>query len=441
MQLLQKNNAMNIEFKRERYLNRLIRHKGNQRVKIVSGMRRCGKSYLLFRLFKQYLLESGVKPSHIIEIALEDRSNYQLRNPDECLKYVRQKIRDKETYYLLIDEVQLMAEFEDVLNSCLRISNLDTYVTGSNSHLLSKDIITEFRGRGDEICLRPLSFAEYYSVFKDVPFNDAWLEYMTYGGLPYCALLSSREEKAEYLHNLFQEVYLRDIIERHHIQNTLLMDRLLDIVSSSIGSLTNPKKLSDAYNTAMGEKIAPNTIKQYLEHLCDAFILERAERYDVKGKRYLSTPYKFYFTDTGLRNVRLNFRQQEETHLMENVIYNELCMRGYSVDVGVVEINERQDDGKYVRKQVEIDFVCNKADERLYVQSAYSLPTTEKRIQEERPLNNTTDSFRKIIITRDDALRHYDENGIFILSLKDFLLDENSLQKSNSFSQTFPIIF
>ena len=418
-----------MEIRRDRYLERLIAHKGNGRVKIVTGIRRCGKSYLLFQLFKRHLIETGVKPNHIIEIQLEDRSNKELRNPDACLAFIKKQIKDQKPYYLLIDEVQLMDEFEDVLNSCLHIENLDTYVTGSNSKFLSKDIITEFRGRGDEMYLRPLSFKEYRTIQPDKAFDDVWTEYMTFGGLPYCALLPSREEKADYLKRLVDEVFLMDSIERNRVQNDAQLESLLNVISSAVGSLTNPKKLEDTFTSSGTGKLSAVTIKQYLDYLCDAFMIEQAERYDIKGKRYISTPYKYYFTDTGLRNARLNFRQLEETHLMENVMYNELCLRGYSVDVGVVEINERQEDGKYVRKQIEVDFVCNKADERVYVQSAFSIPTTEKRQQEERPLVNVGDGFRKVVVTNDNVLRHNDENGILIMSLQELLMDEGSLEK------------
>lgn len=418
-----------MEIGRDRYLERLIAHKGNHRVKIVTGVRRCGKSYLLFQLFKRHLLESGVRPSHIIEIQLEDRSNRELRDPDVCLAFIKKQIKDAKPYYLLIDEVQMMPEFEDVLNSCLHIQNLDTYVTGSNSKFLSKDIVTEFRGRGDELYLRPLSFSEFRSTCESKSFDDVWKEYITYGGLPYCALLPTREEKADYLKHLFDEVFVRDIEERHKLQNDAELEILLNIVSSAVGSLTNPRKLEDTFASSGMGKLSASTIKQYLDHLCDAFLLEQALRYDIKGKKYISTPYKYYFTDMGLRNARLNFRQLEETHLMENAVYNELCMRGYSVDVGVVEINERQEDGKYVRKQIEIDFVCNRADERVYVQSAFSIPTTEKRLQEERPLRNVGDGFRKVIVTKDNVVRHYDENGVLIMGLQEFLMDARSLEK------------
>ena len=412
-----------MEIKRDKYLNRLVTHQGNQRVKIITGIRRAGKSYLLFRLFKQHLLDSGVKPSHIIEIQLDDRINKELRNPDACLAFIRKRVKDSKPYYLLIDEVQLLPEFEDVLNSCLHISNLDTYVTGSNSRFLSTDIITEFRGRGDEIYLRPLCFSEFATTCPSLDFDSAWLQYITYGGLPYCALLPTAEEKADYLTHLFEEVYVRDIMERHHIQYPSQLEQLMNIVSSGIGSLTNPKKLENAFVSMGGEKLSDRTIKQYLDHLTDAFILERVDRYDIKGKKYISTPSKYYFTDTGLRNARINFRQQEKTHLMENVLYNELCGRGFSVDVGVVEVNEKQTDGKYVRKQLEIDFVCNKADERIYIQSAFSLPSIEKRQNEERSLISVDDSFRKVIITADKVIKHRDERGVLIMGLEEFLLN------------------
>lgn len=412
-----------MEINRDKYLKQLIAHQWNQRIKIITGIRRSGKSYLLFHLFKQYLLDTGVKPFQIIEIQLDDRINKELRDPDNCLNYIRKKVKDDKSYFLLIDEVQLMSEFEDVLNSCLHIQNLDTYVTGSNSHLLSSDIITEFRGRGDEIYLRPLNFLEFYTTCPNLDFDSAWLQYITYGGLPYCALLPTAEEKVNYLTHLFEEVYVRDIVERHHIQYPNQMEQLLNIVSSDIGSLTNPKKLENSFLSLGGEKISDRTIKQYLDHLADAFIIERADRYDIKGKKFISTPSKYYFTDTGLRNARLNFRQLEKTHLMENIIYNELCGRGYSVDVGMVEINERQSDGKYIRKQLEVDFVCNKADERIYIQSALSIPTEEKREQEEKSLASVNDSFRKVIITSDRVMKHYDEQGVLIMGLQDFLLN------------------
>lgn len=412
---------------RKKYLDRLIAHKHNKRIKIITGVRRCGKSYLLFNIFKNHLTESGITSSQIIEIQLENRLNKDLRDPDRCLKHIIDKIKDKKQYYLLIDEIQLMPEFEDVLNSCLLIDNLDTYVTGSNSKFLSKDIITTFRGRGDELYLRPLSFNEFYQTKQDTSFERAWNEYITYGGLPYCALLKTHEEKDEYLKNLFKEVYLKDILERNNIHGEYAFEQLLNIISSGIGSLTNLRKLENTYKSEINLSISVNTINHYLECLEDAFLIERSDRYDVKGRKYISTQQKYYFTDLGLRNSRLNFRQFEETHLMENAIYNELGYRGYSIDIGIVEINERQINGKYIRKQIEIDFVCNKGAERIYIQSAYSTSSLEKEQQEKRPLNNINDSFRKIIVVKDDILTRKDENGIITMGLKDFITNKNSI--------------
>ena len=412
---------------RNRYLEQLIARKHNNLIKVITGIRGCGKSFLLFKLFKEHLLSAGVEKSHIIEIELDDRRNKVFRDPDRCLEYVTGLLKDDRMYYLLIDEVQYMSEFEDVLNSFLHIPNLDTYVTGSNSRFLSTDIITEFRGRGDEIHVRPLSFAEYSAVYPDMAWDDAWNMYHTYGGLPYAVLLEKEENKAHYLKRLFEEVYLKDIIERNRVQNDLQMEKLLDIISSNIGSLTNPQKLENTFKSAGGTQLSAATVKQYLDYFIDAFMVERAERYDIKGKKYISTPQKYYFSDLGLRNARLNFRQQEETHIMENIIYNELRLRGYSVDVGVVEINERVDGGKYVRKQIEIDFVANKGSRRYYVQSAFALPTEEKVQQEERPLKNVTDSFKKIVVVKDNIMLRRDDNGIVTMGLKQFLLNPDSL--------------
>ena len=425
---------------RNKYLNKLVSHKHNHLIKIVTGLRRCGKSFLLFKLFKKHLLDNGVAPSHIIEIELDDRFNKELRNPDKCLEYVRSMVVDREMYYLLIDEVQYMSEFEDVLNSFLHIDNLDTYVTGSNSRFLSTDIITEFRGRGDEIRLYPLSMSEFYSVHSEMSWNDAWNCYWKFGGLPYVATLNDDEDKINYLQNLFKEVYIKDILERNRIKSDLALERLLDMISSTIGSLTNPLKLENSFKSAGatvsvyltlksagGINLSSATIKSYLDCFEDAFLIEKAERYDVKGKKYISTPSKFYFTDIGLRNARLNFRQQEETHIMENIIYNELLMRGFRVDVGVVEIFEKNLDGKYNRKQIEIDFVANKGDNRYYIQSALSLPDMEKINQEERPLCNVKDSFKKFVIVKEDILIRKNENGIITMGLKDFLLNQESL--------------
>lgn len=413
---------------RDRYLELLVSRKHNGLIKIITGMRRCGKSFLLFKLFKEHLIAEGVPESHIIRIELDDRRNKSLRDPDVCLEYVTSLLKDEGQYYLLIDEVQFMAEFEDVLNSFLHIDNLDTYVTGSNSKFLSTDIITEFRGRGDEIHVRPLSFAEYCAVYPDMAWDDAWNIYHTYGGLPYAVLLDKAEDKAQYLKRLFREVYLKDIVERNKVQNNIQMGVLLDIISSSIGSLTNPRKLENTFKSDGNISISAATIKQYLDYFIDAFMVEKAERYDIKGKKYISTPQKYYFSDLGLRNARLNFRQQEETHIMENVIYNELRMRGYSVDVGVIEINERTSDGTYARKQIEIDFVANKGSQRYYIQSAFALPSLEKAAQEERPLKNVPDSFKKIIVVKDNIMLRRDDNGITTMGLKQFLLDPHSLE-------------
>lgn len=413
-----------MEFKRQKYLDRLIAHKGNNRVKIVTGIRRCGKSYLIFELFRRHLTEQGIDSEHIIEIRFEDRANKELRNPDKCLEYVKGRIKDNSQYYILMDEVQMMSEFEDVLNSCLLIKNADVYVTGSNSRFLSKDVITEFRGRGDEIYVRPLTFAEFCEARTEVTFQQVWDEYILYGGLPYCVQMDSHEEKADYLKRLFTEVYLKDMLERNNIRGTAPMEQLVSVIASGVGSLTNLRRLENTFKSEGGVNLSVNTLGRYLEMLEDSFILQRAHRYDVKGRRYISTQQKYYFTDVGLRNAWLNFRQHEEPHLMENVIFNELCARGYSVDVGIVEVSDRQDNGTYTRNQTEIDFVCNKGSERLYIQSAFAIPSIEKEEQEKRPLRNVGDSFRKIVIVKDDILPRRDETGITTLSLRSFLMNE-----------------
>ncbi len=414
-------------FKRTYYLDKLIQHKHNHLIKVITGIRRSGKSFLLFDLFVRHLAESGVADDHIIRIALDDRMNIALRDPDKCLEYIRTAIRDTDMYYVLIDEVQLMNEFEDVLNSLLHIRNADVYVTGSNSRFLSTDIITEFRGRGDEIHVYPLSVGEICEAMPDIPWQQVWQLYLTYGGLPLAVLAPTEKEKANYLKRLFRETYLKDIKERYGIKNDMEMEHLLDIVSSSVGSLTNPNKLSGTFRSTGKAQLSPNTIKQYLDYFCDAFLLEKALRYDIKGKKYISTPYKYYFSDLGLRNARLNFRQIEETHLMENAIYNELLLRDYSVDVGIVEIFERNKDGKLEHKKIEVDFVVNQGSERFYIQSAYALPTLEKVEQEQRPLRQIADSFKKIIVVKEDILLRRDEYGITTMGLRQFLLDKNSL--------------
>lgn len=414
-------------FKRTYYLDKLIQHKHNHLIKVITGIRRSGKSFLLFDLFAQHLSDSGVPDDHIICIALDDRMNIALRDPDKCLEYIHTAIQDTDMYYVLIDEVQLMSEFEDVLNSLLHIRNVDVYVTGSNSRFLSTDIITEFRGRGDEIHIYPLSVSEICEAMPDMQWQQVWQLYLTYGGLPLAVLAPTEKEKANYLKRLFRETYFKDIKERYSIKNDMEMEYLLDIISSSVGSLTNPNKLSDTFRSTGKVQLSPNTIKQYLDYFCDAFLLEKAQRYDIKGKKYISTPYKYYFSDLGLRNARLNFRQIEETHLMENAIYNELLLRDYSVDVGIVEVFERNKEGKTERKQIEVDFVVNQGSERFYIQSAYALPTPEKVEQERRPLRQIADSFKKIIVVKEDILLRRDEYGITTIALRQFLLDKNSL--------------
>ncbi len=416
-----------IEFNRGKYLQKLVSHKHNRLVKIVTGVRRCGKSYLLFNLFKQHLLDSGVDAAHIIEIVFDDRRRHNLRNPDACIEYVTSLIKDDQMYYVLLDEVQLMEDFEDVLLTFLHIPNLDTYATGSNSRFLSSDVITEFRDRGDEIHIAPLSFSEYANAFPDKPLNDLWEEYYNYGGMPYAAQLSSPEEKEDYLKRLFERTYIKDIVERYNIQEKQPMEQLVNIIASSIGTLTNPLKLENSFLSIGKTKLSHVTISQYLDYLQDAFLVEKSVRYDIKGKKYISTPSKYYFVDMGLRNARLNFRQTEENHIMENVIYNELRMRGFSVDVGTVEIKEKQPDGTWQRKQLEIDFVANKGSRRYYIQSAFMLTDEQKRMQEERPLLRVNDSFKKIVVVRDNIILRRDENGLVTMGLKQFLLDENSL--------------
>ncbi len=416
-----------IEFNRGKYLQKIVLHKHNRLVKIVTGVRRCGKSYLLFNLFKQHLLDSGVDAAHIIEIVFDDRRRHNLRNPDACIEYVTSLIKDDQMYYVLLDEVQLMEDFEDVLLTFLHIPNLDTYATGSNSRFLSSDVITEFRDRGDEIHIAPLSFSEFANAFPDKPWSDLWEEYYNYGGMPYAAQLSSPEEKEDYLKRLFERTYIKDIVERYNIQEKQPMEQLVNIIASSIGTLTNPLKLENSFLSMGKTKLSHVTISQYLDYLQDAFLVEKSVRYDIKGKKYISTPSKYYFVDMGLRNARLNFRQTEENHIMENVIYNELRMRGFSVDVGTVEIKEKQPDGTWQRKQFEIDFVANKGSRRYYIQSAFMLTDEQKRSQEERPLLRVNDSFKKIIVVRDNIILRRDDNGLVTMGLRQFLLDENSL--------------
>ena len=416
-----------MEIKRDFYLNQLINHKNNGLIKIVSGIRRCGKSYLLFEIFKQHLLDTGVKKSHIITTALDDYKQEQYKNPDEYYNYITSQIKDDSMYYVLLDEVQMMDNFESVLNGLMRIKNLDIYVTGSNSHFLSSDVVTEFRGRGDEIRVYPLSFSEFYSTQK-LDFVTAWKEYLTFGGMPLIPSFKNELDKIKYLQNLFKETYLKDIIDRNKIKNSEELEELTNIVASGIGCLTNPKRLSDTFTSVKKESISIPTINQYLDYLQDAFIINKVLRYDIIGKKYINTPYKYYFTDTGLRNARLDFRQSEETHLMENIIYNELNIRGYKVDVGNIEILDKNKNNSYVRKPTEIDFVANLGSKRYYIQSAFEMPTTEKKEQEERSLLSVRDTFKKIIIVKDDIIPYQDYNGITIIGLKDFLLNKDSLE-------------
>ena len=416
-----------MEIKRDLYLDRLIRRENNGLIKVVTGVRRCGKSYLLFNLFHDYLIEKGVAEDHIIEVALDDRSNKELRDPDQMLAYLKDRIKDKETYYIILDEVQLLSEFEDVLNSLLHIRNADVYVTGSNSKFLSSDVITEFRGRGDEIRMYPLSFREFSSAYPDSE-EYAWEDYYTYGGLPLILTRATDEEKAEYLINLFQKVYLSDIIDRHKIRNREELDELVDILASAVGSLTNPLKLSKTFKSVKNKTISDKTLKKYIDYLTDAFLVSKAVRYDIKGRKYIGSPTKFYFEDVGLRNARLNFRQTEENHIMENIIYNELRIRGYRVDVGLVEVFGKNTENKTEKKHLEVDFVATKGSEKYYIQSAFAMPTDEKRKQEERPLNAIGDSFKKIIVVKDNIKPRRDEMGIVTMGIRRFLLNKNSLE-------------
>ena len=409
------------EIKRDMYLQKLIDRQKNGLIKIITGIRRCGKSYLLDPIYKNYLLSQGVKEDHIIKIDLDERKNNKYLNPDALDEYIRSKIIDKNMYYVILDEIQKVEDFESVLNGFLHIENVDIYVTGSNSKFLSSDIRTEFRGRGDEIRVLPLAFSEFITGYEGNR-EEAWNEYKTYGGLPRILSQKTNEQKSKYLKDLFERTYLSDIVERHNIQRTDVLDSLVNILASSIGSLTNPKKLSDTFVSSSMKDVSINTITTYINYLLEAFLIEKAERYDVKGKQYISTPSKFYFSDIGLRNARLNFRQQEEDHIMENIIYNELLYRGYNVDVGVVEIRE-----KNLRKQIEVDFVCNQADKRYYIQSALSLPTREKTLQEERPLMNINDNFKKIIVVKDNIKNWTTEEGITVIGLQEFLLNKESL--------------
>lgn len=415
-----------MEIKRDYYLNKLIAKKHNGLIKVITGIRRCGKSYLLFTLFKNHLTESGVADDHIIEIPFDSFENKKYRDPEILYPYVKEQIADGGMYYILLDEVQLLDEFESVLNGFMRMKNVDVYVTGSNARFLSKDIITEFRGRGDELHIQPLSFAEFMSVY-DGNKDDGWNEYVLYGGLPPVVLLRTAEQKIELLKSLFQETYINDIISRHSVKHRDEFEELINILASAIGSLTNPKKLTDTFKSKKNKVISSNTIKSYLDYLCDAYVVSRATRYDIKGKKYIDTPQKYYFSDVGIRNACINFRQLEENHTMENVIYNELIARNFNVDVGIITSTGKDNDGKFVRKQLEVDFVCNKGSKRYYIQSAFSIPDREKMEQESNSLLRIDDSFKKIIVVKDLPAPTYTEDGILVISVYDFLLNSNSL--------------
>lgn len=434
--------VMEVEIGRQQYLDQLIRKKDNGRVKIITGIRRCGKSYLLFELYTKYLRDSGVKEDQIIGLALDELPNARYRNPIELDQYIRDKIADKsKRYYVLIDEIQFVSEiqnpyvddpsaklnFIDVVLGLMRIKNADIYVTGSNSKMLSSDILTQFRDRGDEISVFPLSYAEFYSVYGEDK-RHAWRDYYTYGGMPVVVTLSSHEEKSKYLQDLYTKTYLRDVVERHMIQNDVeVLEDLLNIVSSSIGSLTNPTKLANTFASERQISISGATIERYLGYFIDAFLLHKSRRYDVKGKKYRKTPMKYYFADVGLRNARLGFRQQEENHIMENVIYNDLRRRGFDVDVGVVEYNCKDDEGKKIRKQLEVDFVVNRGSQRYYIQSALTVGDPEKRKQETESLRRIPDSFKKIVVVRDDIIPWHDDNGILFIGVEQFLLEEKGI--------------
>lgn len=413
-----------MEIKRDKYVNDLINRMHNGLIKVVTGIRRSGKSFLLFNLFRSYLLESGVPESHMIAIELDQRKYRQFRDPDALLDHIESLITDQETYYILLDEVQMLDHFEEVLNSLLHVRNADIYVTGSNSKFLSKDIITEFRGRGDEVHVFPLTFREFMQVY-DGDVYQGWTDYVTYGGLPLVATMKTEEQKIQYLTRLFEETYIKDIRERNRVEKVQELNDLINVLASSVGSLTNPTRIEATFKSVVQSDISLNTIRQYIEYLEEAFVIHVAQRYDVKGRRYIGTPIKYYFEDVGLRNARLGFRQTEETHLMENVIYNELRARGFQVDVGVVPFRRP---GTQERAQLEVDFVANLGSRRYYVQSAFRIPDEEKERQEKASLLKVNDSFKKIVVVKDVMNVQRDENGITTMSIYDFLLKGNSFE-------------
>lgn len=414
-------NRSKMEFSRDYYLQKLTNRMHNGMIKVVTGIRRCGKSYLLFHIFADYLRKNGVDNDHLIMIDLEDRRNNKLRNPDKLLEYIDSMLCDNQMHYILIDEIQMVEEFEDVLNSYLKVKNADVYVTGSNSHLLSTDVITEFRGRGDEVRVHPLSFSEMLPYFSGMSETEALREYMLYGGFPHISALPTNEQKEEYLKSLMRETYLRDIKERYKVMNDDDLVELVDILSSSVGGLVSMKKLEDTFRTVKKSSLSAETIKRYIDLLQDSFVLEKSVRYDIKGRKYIDTPAKYYFEDLGLRNARINFRQNEQTHLMENLIYNELRTRGYSVDVGQVVINKKDAEGNSYRQVLEVDFVCNKGYERYYIQSAFAIPDKEKDQQEQQSLLYIKDGFQKVIIVAGLTPTHRNENGVLYINLWDFL--------------------
>ncbi len=407
-------------------MQRLITRRHNGRIKVVTGVRRCGKTYLLFTLFSEWLKKNGVEEKYIIKINLEDRRNKSLRNPDRLLEYIDEHIHGKKMHYVLIDEIQHVDEFEDVLNSYLQMDNVDVYVTGSNAKFLSKDVITTFRGRGDEVKIWPLSFSEYFSAQKSSK-EEAWAHYLLYGGLPQIVSMTSDEERVSFLKNIYEETYIRDIKERYNIRQDEELEILMNVVSSSVGSLTNPQKIANTFGTLRKSNLSAVTIKRYLDIICDSFLMEKASRYDIKGRKYIDTPYKYYFVDAGLRNARLNFRQPDYSHVMENVIYNELRVRGFNVDVGMVPVVLRENE-KQVRKQFEIDFVCNQGNRRYYIQAAYRMENEAKVVQEEASLRNVDDSFKKIIIIGEHTPVIRNDAGITTISIYDFLLNPNALE-------------
>lgn len=427
---IQVENLLKIEYdmniNRDIYLKRLIDSRHNRMIKVVTGVRRCGKSYLLFHLFTDWLIAEGVADDHIITVNLEDRRNKSLRDPDNLLEYIDGRMMDKDMYYILLDEIQMVDEFEDVLNSYLNVVNADVYVTGSNARFLSKDVITEFRGRGDEIHMLPLSFGEFFSVYEG-DYKMALDEYLTYGGLPQILSYKTEKQKVDYLKGLFEKTYISDIVGRYHVKNETELGEMVNIVASAVGSLTNPTKIVNTFATVKNVKITNDTVKKWLDYLCDSFLVSRSMRYDVKGRRYIDTPSKYYFSDLGLRNARLNFRQNEKTHLMENMIYNELLYRGFNVDVGVVVTETTSSEGKRQKVQLEIDFVCNQGSRRYYIQSAYKMDTDEKRRQECLSLSKVDDSFKKVVIVADDQLVHHDDKGITTICLRDFLTRPSAL--------------